>query len=93
MKEKIIKPSRDRTGDDTDAPETEAQKSGEVIDVARDGTATRRSKDSPAAGQSGRAVADEDPDDSPMDNSPARNRDRLRDRPYDNPGPDDDTYD
>ncbi|WP_332714747.1 hypothetical protein [Pelagibacterium mangrovi] len=84
MKEKIIKGPSDRP-----RPEEKPEHSETIIDVARDGTATQRTE----PGQTGAAVADEDPDDSLMDNSPARNKDRWRDPHYDEPGPDDDTYD
>ena len=95
MKEKITTGANDRPKHESIAQTAEGlpDDSGAIIDVARDGTAKQRNDEDPAPGQSGAAVADEDPDDSPMDKSPARNKDRQRDQPYDNPGPNDDTYD
>lgn len=87
MKEKTTTRAADR-------PLNEPAGDGEtIIDVARDGTATKRENGAPDPKPTGPAAADEDPDYSPMDTSPARNKDRMREQPYDDPGPENDTYD
>lgn len=89
MKEKITTGANDRPKHESIAQTAEGlpDDSGTIIDVASDGTATQRNDE--ISNQTGRSV----PREEAMDRSPARNKDRERDQPYDDPGPNDDTYD
>jgi len=111
MKEKITTGANDRPKHETIAQTGEGlpDDSGPIIEVGRDGTAKMRenSDQGPARPdpQTGPAVADEDPDYSPMDRSPARQKDHARagraepDKKatgideIDGAGPNEDTYD
>lgn len=100
MKEKITTGANDRSKHDTIAQTGKGlpDDSSSIVEVDKEGTAKLRDggqkrPSQPSPPPTGPAVDDEDPDYSPMDTSPARNKDRARDTPVGEAGPNDDTYD